>query len=92
MSTIHAEVKSHIAAQGYTLTQIVQEMNKSRPPDKQTTVQNISNKLTRGTIKYSEIIEIAEIIGLCVRRSAKSPRPAELSSGSAEIEQWDRPD
>ena len=28
----------------------------------------------------------------CVRRSAKSPRPAELSSGSAEIEQWDRPD
>ena len=28
----------------------------------------------------------------CVRRSAKSPRPAELSSDSAQIEQWDRPD
>ena len=28
----------------------------------------------------------------CVRRSAKSPRPAKLGSGSAEIEQWDRPD
>ncbi len=28
----------------------------------------------------------------CIRRSAKSPRPAELSSSSAEIEQWDRPD
>ena len=67
MSPIHAEVKAHIAAQGYTLTQIVQEMNKSRPPDKQTTVQNISNKLTRGTIKYSEIIEIAEIIGLSIK-------------------------
>lgn len=66
MSTIHAEVKSHIVAQGYTLTQIVQEMNKSRPPDKQMTVQNISNKLTRGTIKYSEIIEIAEIIGMSI--------------------------
>ena len=67
MSTIHAEVKSHIAAQGYTLTQIVQEMNKSRASDKQTTVQNISNKLTRGTIKYSEIIEIAKIIGLSIK-------------------------
>lgn len=67
MNTIHAEVKSHIAAQGYTLTQIVHEMNKSRPPDKRTTVQNISNKLTRGTIKYSEIIEIAEIIGLSIK-------------------------
>ena len=31
-------------------------------------------------------------IGGCVRRSAKSPRPGKLSSGSAEIEQWDRPD
>ena len=28
----------------------------------------------------------------CVRRSERSPRPAKLSSGSAEIEQWDRPD
>ena len=28
----------------------------------------------------------------CVRRSVKSPRPPKLSSSSAEIEQWDRPD
>ena len=28
----------------------------------------------------------------CVRRSQKSPRPAKLSSCSAEIEQWDRLD
>ena len=27
-----------------------------------------------------------------VRRSPRSPRPAGLSSGSAEIEQWGRPD
>ena len=62
MNTIHAEVKSHLMAQGYILTQIMYELDKSHPPDKRTTVQNISNKLTRGTIKYSEIIEIVEII------------------------------
>ena len=28
----------------------------------------------------------------CVHRWEKSPRPAKLSSGSAQIEQWDRPD
>ena len=28
----------------------------------------------------------------CVRRLQKSPQPVKLSSGSAEIEQWDRPD
>lgn len=39
-------------------------MNEGLPTDKQTTVQNISNKLTRGTIKYSEVKEIAEIIGM----------------------------
>ena len=29
---------------------------------------------------------------ICVHRSLRSPRPAELSSRSAEIEQWHRPD
>ena len=31
-------------------------------------------------------------LAVCVHRSSKSPRPAELSSRSAEIEQWHRPD
>lgn len=61
---IHLEIKSHLAQQGYTLTQVVEELNKKRPSSRQTTVQNISNKLTRGTIKYSEVLEIASIIGL----------------------------
>jgi len=40
----------------------VEILNK-RYPEKPTTTQNISNKLTRGTIKYSEVKEIADIIG-----------------------------
>ena len=32
------------------------------------------------------------MVNWCVRRLARSPRPAKLSSRSAEIEQWHRPD
>ncbi len=59
---VHNIVKAMIARQGWTLTQVVKEMNKRHPERKATTVQNISNKLTRGTIKFSEVLEIAEII------------------------------
>lgn len=63
MSNIRNEIKSYIAASGWSLVDIVAKMNESRSEDEQTTPQNISNKLTRGTIKYSEVKEIAEIIG-----------------------------
>ncbi|MGN0159230.1 MAG: LLM class flavin-dependent oxidoreductase [Brotaphodocola sp.] len=60
--SIRNEIKAEIAKSGWTLTDIVREMNKLHP-DEQTTSQNISNKLTRGTLKYSEAREIASIIG-----------------------------
>lgn len=60
---IHGKVKAQLALAGWTLTNVVNEMNKRRDKRNQTTIQNISNKLRRGTIKYSEILEIAEIIG-----------------------------
>ena len=65
-NSIRNEIKSYIAASGRSLVDIVAKMNDSRPADEQTTPQNISNKLTRGTIKYSEVKEIAEIIGFKV--------------------------
>ena len=61
---VHSEIKSIIAKHGFTLTEVVNQLNQARAPDQQTTVQNISNKLTRGTIKYSEVLEIASVIGL----------------------------
>ena len=61
---VHDEIKSQIARAGQTLTSVVEKLNQSRPPEKQTTVQNISNKLSRGTIKYAEALEIAEALGL----------------------------
>ena len=62
MNLVRNEIKSYISRSGWTLTDIVKEMNE-RHPDDQTTPQNISNKLTRGTLKYSEAKEIADIIG-----------------------------
>lgn len=59
---IRNEIKAEIAKSGWTLTDIVKQMNLLHP-EETTTSQNISNKLTRGTLKYSEAIEIAAIIG-----------------------------
>lgn len=61
--TVHTQIKAMIISQGWTITKVVSKMNESRSADKQTTVQNISNKLTRGTIKFSEVSEIAKIVG-----------------------------
>ena len=66
MENIRNEIKSYIAASGWSLVDIVARMNESRSESEQPTPQNISNKLTRGTIKYSEVKEIAEIIGFKV--------------------------
>ena len=41
-------------------------MNNRRSKDNQTTIQNINNKITRGTIKYSEVLEILDILSLKV--------------------------
>jgi len=66
LANIRNEIKSYIAASGWSLVDIVAKMNESRSEKKQTTPQNISNKLTRGTIKYSEVKEIANIIGFTI--------------------------
>ena len=63
-NSIHREIKANIATSGMTLTEVVNQMNLKRSKESQTTIQNISNKITRGTIKYSEILEIASILNM----------------------------
>lgn len=60
---IRNEIKSYIARSGWTMTDIVKKMNETRAEEEKTTTQNVTNKLARGTIKYSEVLEIARIIG-----------------------------
>lgn len=69
LNIVRNEIKAYIAQSGWTLTDIVRELNSRH--EQQTTTQNISNKLTRGTIKYSEVKEIAEIIGYHIEWKAK---------------------
>lgn len=60
---IRNEIKSYIAKTGNTLTSVVDSINKNRSDENKISAQNLSNKLSRGTIKYSEVLEIAEAIG-----------------------------
>ena len=65
-NSIHKEIKMNLARSGMTLTDVVSRMNKNRSEENQTTIQNISNKIMRGTIKYSEILEIAAILNMSI--------------------------
>ena len=70
--SIHKEIKMNLARSGMTLTEVVSRMNKNRSEENQTTIQNISNKIMRGTIKYSEILEIAAILNMSIVWTEKS--------------------
>ena len=50
------KIKSFLAMNGYTLKEVVEKMNTNHP-DTPTTAQNITNKLARETIKFSEVVE-----------------------------------
>ena len=71
-NSIHKEIKMNLARSGMTLTEVVSRMNKNRSEENQTTIQNISNKIMRGTIKYSEILETAAILNMSIVWTEKS--------------------
>ncbi len=83
------EIKSYIAASGLTMTDIVKQMNSNRPKDKQMTLQNLSNKLTRGTIKYNECLEIAEIIGYEIIWEPKTSVGSSMRGHLNALRRWD---
>lgn len=54
------EIKSYIALSGWKIVDIVEKL---KDYGIETTPQGLSNKLSRNTIRYSEVKAIAEIIG-----------------------------
>lgn len=52
-----------------SVSTLVRELN-NRYPDKNTTVQNLSNKITRGTLRDYEIAQIANICGFTLKLEA----------------------
>ncbi len=58
---VREEIKSEIIRQGFKLSDVVKALNTKY--GRNDSLANLSNKLTRGTLKYSEALEIADIIG-----------------------------
>lgn len=61
----HNEIKGYIALNGWKFKEVINEMNRRRKLENipLTTESNILNKIRRETIKYTEVKEIADIIG-----------------------------
>ncbi len=59
--SIKGEIKAMIVKSGWTITDVAKDLNKRHNTNK--TLQNLSNKIRQETIKYSEVKEIADIIG-----------------------------
>lgn len=58
---IKEDIKSYIIKYGWTISKVAEELNKRNGTDY--TVQNLSKKINNETLKYSEVLQIADIIG-----------------------------
>jgi hypothetical protein len=63
--TVKTDIKSIILQSGWTMTAIVKALNEKY--NREDTLQDFSNKLARGTILYTEVLKIAEVIGYEIR-------------------------
>ena len=61
---LREEIKAKIIKSGWTMSGVVNELNKRH--SRNDSLQNLSNKLSRGTLKYTEVLEIADIIGCTI--------------------------
>lgn len=57
-------LKSKLAEKGITLTELARQLN--------TQPQNLSNKLSRGSLSYDEVQNIADILGYSIKWIEKS--------------------
>lgn len=67
--TLKQKLKSLIVKSGYTMTFVVEEINKQNNTNY--TVQNFSSKLTRGTLRYKEVEQVLDIIGYKIEWTIK---------------------
>lgn len=60
LQSIKDEVKGYITLSGWQMGEVANKLSERKS---KVALQNLSNKLTKGTIKYSEVKKIADIIG-----------------------------
>jgi hypothetical protein len=65
MMGIREDVKIILIQSGKTMKEVVELLNSKY--GRNDTSQNLSNKLSRGTLKYSEALEIAEVLGYTIK-------------------------
>ena len=61
---VREDIKSVIVKSGWTLSDVVKALNEKY--SRNDTIQNLSNKLSRGTLKYREALEIAGVMGYSI--------------------------
>lgn len=59
--TIKDDLKSYIVKKGYNVSKLNEELNKKNGTDQ--SVQNLNKKINNETIRYNEVLEIAEVLG-----------------------------
>lgn len=84
-------IKRFLKERNETLVHAVELMNANHP-DEKTTSQNLTNKLMRNTIKFSEVMEIADVLGyeICFQEIGAESTAPDLTK-TEEIELPDLP-
>jgi len=59
------EIKAYIVSSGWSITDLNTELNRINGTD--SSVQNLSNKIRKASLKHSEVLQIAEIIGYDIK-------------------------
>lgn len=59
--TIKDDLKSYIVKKGFNVSKLNEELNKKNGTDQ--SVQNLNKKINNETIRYDEVLEIAEVLG-----------------------------
>ena len=81
-------IKKYLIKENKTYVDVVNQINKNRSDDKKISKQNLNNKLTRGTIKYSEVLEIADVLGYNILWQKKHTDHVEIKNKS-DIDYYD---
>lgn len=61
MKTVRNEIKAQIVRAGYTMQEIVERLHEEYSWSD--SVSNLSAKLQRESIRYKEVVELAEVLG-----------------------------
>lgn len=58
---VRNEVKSHLMREGMTMQEVLKRLEKQHGWSK--SISNLSGKLQRETLRYKEVLELADVLG-----------------------------